>query len=137
MLDRYFANLSVEVEPFALCLLQSGWRLTLPGPPVLQGAIMTQLMIHMLRAVSSQSDSNLEWLGALNDPRLARAIDQIMEDPFAPHTVESLAESANMLASSPLPVERIGKRCGFSSRSHFSHAFKKHTELSPAEFRSQ
>jgi AraC-like DNA-binding protein len=293
-LDRFLANLSVEVEPFALCMLQSGWRLTLPGPPcamlhfvvegegwlscpdgthtrvgpnwliviptgtghsletrenydhelriectptgppvhhilagdspaemvvgcgtlnvrygesiglfdhlseilvvdlsdipeipglfqsliqeqlhdapgtpVLQGAIMTQLLVHMLRAISAQSHSNLAWLRALNDPRLARAIDQIMEDPFAPHTVESLAESVNMsrsafakhfqdaffkspmnlvnhvrleraarmLASSPLPVERIGKRCGFSSRSHFSHAFKKHTGLSPAEFR--
>jgi len=140
-----------------------------PGTPVLQGAIMTQLLIHMLRAISSQSDSNLAWLGALNDPRLARAIDQIMVDPFAPHTVETLAESANMsrssfarhfheaffkspmslvnhvrleraarmLTRSHLPVERIGKRCGFSSRSHFSHAFKKHTGLSPAEFRGR
>ena len=92
-----------------------------------------------------------------------------MEDPFAAHTVESLAESANMsrsafakpfhdafsrspmnlvnhvrleraarmLTSSPISVERIGKRCGFSSRSHFSHAFKKHTGLSPAEFRGR
>ena len=33
ILDRYLANLSVEVEPFALCLLEFGWRLTLPGPP--------------------------------------------------------------------------------------------------------
>jgi len=43
ILDRYLANLSVEVEPFALCMLDSGWRLTLPGPgkPVLQGAIMS------------------------------------------------------------------------------------------------
>lgn len=31
ILDRYLANLSVEVEPFALCLLETGWRLTLPG----------------------------------------------------------------------------------------------------------
>jgi transcriptional regulator GlxA family with amidase domain len=140
-----------------------------PGTPVLQGAIMTQLLIHMLRVVSSQSDSNLAWLGALSDPRLARVIDRIMADPFAPYTVESLAEFANMsrsafakrfheaffkspmnlvnhvrleraarmLASSPLPVERIGKRCGFSSRSHFSQAFKKHTGQSPAEFRGQ
>jgi len=297
ILDRYLANLSVEVEPFALCLLQSGWRLSLPGPPcamlhfvvegngwlsgpsgvhsrigpnwlivipagfrhsldtraecdqelkiectpsgppvhhivagndgsvemvvgcgtlnvrygeamglfdhlseilmvdlshvsgisamfntlideqskdapgspVLHGAIMTQLMIHMLRVVSSQCDSNLAWLRALDDSRLARAIDRIMRNPFAPHTVESLAEAASMsrssfakrfhdafhnspmnlvnhvrlekaakmLASSPLPVERIGKRCGFSSRSHFSHAFKKHTGLSPAAFRTQ
>jgi len=296
ILDRYLANLSVEVEPFALCLVQSGWRLTLPGPPcamlhfviegegwltcpngihkrigpnwlmviptgtqhsldtrekyerelkiectptgppvhhivagddgtaemvvgcgtlnvrygeamglfdhlseliavdlshvpgisemfraliaeqsrddpgkpVLQGAIMTQLMIHMLRAISSQSESDLAWLKALDDPRLARAIDRIMENPFAPHTVDSLADeatmsrssfarrfqeafgntpislvnhvrlerAAKMLSSSPLPVERIGKSCGFSSRSHFSHAFKKHTGLSPAEFRN-
>ena len=33
ILDRYLANLSIEVEPFALCMLDSGWRLTLPGPP--------------------------------------------------------------------------------------------------------
>ena len=33
ILERYLANLSVEVEPFALCMLQSGWRLSLPGPP--------------------------------------------------------------------------------------------------------
>ena len=33
ILDRYLANLSVEVEPFALCMVQSGWRLSLPGPP--------------------------------------------------------------------------------------------------------
>lgn len=295
ILDRFLANLSIEVEPFALCLLQSGWRLTLPGPPcpmlhfvvqgdgwlslpcgthkrlgpnwliviprgamhsletpemfdhelkiectpsgppvhyiragespiemvvgcgtlnvrygeciglfdhlaealvvdlsripevpglfqsllqeqsngapgtpVLQGAIMTQLLVHMLRALSANSGSNLAWLNALSDPRLARAIDQILDDPAAPHTVESLADSANMsrsafakkfhdaffkspmklvnqvrleraakiLQSSALPVEHVAERCGFSSRSHFSRAFKSHTGLSPVEFRS-
>lgn len=294
ILDRFLANLSIEVEPFALCLLQSGWRLTLPGPPcpmlhfvvqgdgwlsvpdgthtplgpnwliviprgavhsletpemfdhelkiectptgppvhyikagespvemvvgcgtlnvrygdciglfdhltealvvdlstipdvprlfqsllqeqgsgapgtpVLQGAIMTQLLVHLLRALSSSTDSNLTWLNALNDPRLAKAIDQILEDPGAPHTVESLADAVNMsrsafakhfhdaffkspmklvnqvrleraakmLQGSTLPVEHVAQRCGFSSRSHFSKAFKAHTGLSPVEFR--
>jgi AraC-like DNA-binding protein len=295
ILDRYLANLSVEVEPFALCMLQSGWRLTLPGPPcamlhfvvrgegwlscpdgshsrigpnwliviptgtvhsletpedyqhelkidctpsgppvhhivagespaemvvgcgtlnvrygesiglfdhlsqvlvvdlsavrevpvlfqsliqeqaqgaagtpVLQGAIMTQLLVHMLRTLAARSDENLAWLNALKDPRLSRAIDQILADPAAPHSVESLAESVNMsrsafakhfqdaffkppmklvnqvrleraaklLSGSALPVEHVAQRCGFSSRSHFSKAFKNHTGRSPAEFRS-
>jgi AraC-like DNA-binding protein len=294
ILERYLVNLRVEVEPFALCLLESGWRLTLPGPPcamlhfvvgghgwlvcpdgvkiqiapgwlivvpkgaphsldtsecsehelkiesapagppvhqiaagegpvemtvgcgtlnvrygesiglfdhlsevlavnlsntpgvmamfealvddqsheglgtpVLQGAIMTQLLVHMLRSLASQSSASLAWLNALDDPRLARVIDCIMEDPFAPHTVESLAgvahmsrsafarhfqvafsnspmnlvnhvrleRAARMLNSSNIPVEQVGRKCGFSSRSHFSRAFKKHMGLSPSDFR--
>ena len=140
-----------------------------PGAPVLQGAIMTQLLVHMLRKLASRSDADLAWLRALNDPRLAPAIDRIMDDPFAPHTVESLAEAAHMsrssfarrfhqaflkspislvnhvrmeraarmLRSSQSTVERIGAQCGFSSRSHFSNAFKKHMGMSPVEFRSR
>lgn len=138
-----------------------------PGAPVLQGAIMTQLLVYMFRTLAVQSRTSLAWLRALDDPRLARVIDRIMEDPFASHTVESLADlahmsrsafakhfqvafsnspmnlvnhvrlerAAHMLNSSNIPVEQIGRKCGFSSRSHFSQAFKKHMGLSPAEFR--
>lgn len=297
MLDRYLANLSVEVKPFALCMLDSGWRLTLPGPPcamlhfvvtgdgwlsapdgtraqvgpnwlvvvphglvhsletredferelkiectptgppvhhilagdagpvemvvgcgtlnvrfrdtvglfdhltellivdlseipevpslfnaliveqcgdqpgtpILQGAIMTQLLVHLFRKLAQQSDQQLTWLRALDDPRLAVAIDRIMDDPAAPHTVESLAESAHMsrsafarhfqdafhsspmqlvnhvrleraaklLMTSNLPVKLVASRCGFASRSHFTHAFKQHAGVAPNDYRSQ
>ncbi len=33
ILDRLFTNIVVSVDPFALCLLNTGWRLGLPGPP--------------------------------------------------------------------------------------------------------
>ena len=33
ILERYLTNLSVEVEPFAVCQIDRGWRLSLPGPP--------------------------------------------------------------------------------------------------------
>jgi len=295
MLDKYLSNLSIEVEPFALCLLDTGWRLTLPGPPVamlhfvvqgdgwvispdgrrfaigasslavipigavhsletngridqeliidcapdgppvhrivagengpldlvvacgtlqirygeaiglfdhlkdllvvdlssvpevpmlfqailaeqshlepggtaLQGAMMTQLLVHMFRKLLEDSDYVLPWLAALDDPRLGRAIDRVMDDPSAHHTVESLADAANMsrsafsehfnaafgrspisfvnhirmeqaarlLSTRHLPVDTVAHRVGFSSRSHFSQAFKKHTGHSPAEYR--
>jgi AraC-like DNA-binding protein len=137
-----------------------------PGKPVIQGAIMTQLLVYMLRTLGEQSDSNLAWLNALDDPRLARAIDHILDDPSALHTVESLADvacmsrssfskhfhdafssspmalvnhvrmerAAKMLCTGQASIEQIAQRVGFSSRSHFSRAFKSHTGVPPASY---
>ena len=33
LLDKLLRNVFVHVEPFATCLLDDGWRLSLPGPP--------------------------------------------------------------------------------------------------------
>jgi AraC-like DNA-binding protein len=137
-----------------------------PGKPVIQGAIMTQLLVYMLRTLGQQSEASLNWLNALDDPRLARAIDHILDDPGGLHTVESLANvacmsrsafskhfhdafsrspmalvnhvrlerAAKMLSARQASIEQIAQRVGFSSRSHFSRAFKKHTGISPAVY---
>jgi len=137
-----------------------------PGKLVIQGAIMTQLLVHMFRALGEQSTDSLTWLNALDDPRLARSIDHILDDPGAPHTVESLADvacmsrsafskhfhdafsrspmalvnhvrlerAAKMLSLDQASIEQIARSVGFSSRSHFSRAFKTHTGVSPASF---
>ena len=70
-----------------------------PGQPVLRGAIMTHLLVYMLRALGEGSGSSLAWLKALEDPRLARAIDHILDNPGAQHSVESLADVACMSRS--------------------------------------
>lgn len=138
-----------------------------PGGPVLQGAMMTQLLVHMFRKLTEQHSQALPWLAALDDPRLAAALDVIMENPAAPHTVESLSEVAHMsrsafanafqqafnrtpinllnhvrmeraaslLRSGKLPVEGVAARMGYSSRSHFSQAFKNHMGMTPVEYR--
>lgn len=33
LIDKLLTNLAIHVEPFAICQLDTGWRLGLPGPP--------------------------------------------------------------------------------------------------------
>jgi len=46
-----------------------------------------------------------------------------------------MQRAAHMLREASYSIEEVAARIGFSSRSHFSHAFKEHHGLSPASFR--
>lgn len=47
-----------------------------------------------------------------------------------------LARAAHLLTSSDAPVKAIAQDVGFSSRSHFSRAFKERFGREPARFRA-
>ena len=68
-----------------------------PGSTALTRALMTQCLVHFFRHIAS--GGSLLWLAALEDPRLGRVIDRILEDPSARHSVDSLAETASMSRS--------------------------------------
>jgi AraC family transcriptional activator of mtrCDE len=140
-----------------------------PGSEAMMAALMSQCMVHLLRRLCASGTCSLPWLAALEDERLARALDRILRRPGDPHTVESLAQAASMSRSTfaaafmlafgmpplgmvrrirmerawrllehsdGLSMETVASKVGFSSRSHFSRAFKSHFGISPATRRA-
>ncbi len=138
-----------------------------PGSDLMTQALMSQCLVHFFRRIGASG--SLPWLDALDDPRLGRAVERMLEDPSARHTVASLAEAASMSRSAfaerfvaafgktpmellhhvrmqhgahllrsdgMLSVDEVASRCGYSSRSHFSAAFRKHHGVAPTEFRA-
>jgi len=138
-----------------------------PGSDALTGSLMNECLVHLFRKLAERGP--LLWLSALEDDRLGRALDRIFEDLRGDHTVESLADvagmsrsafsesfteafgqppisflhqlrmqrAANLLTQASYSVEQVAAQIGFSSRSHFSHAFKEHHGVSPALFRER
>lgn len=135
-----------------------------PGSEAMKAALMSQCIVYLLRRLCEGSTCSLPWLATLEDDRLARVLDRILQNPAESHTVESLAETASMSRSAfaetftkafglppmsmvrrirmeralgllergdDLPMETVARRVGFSSRSHFSRAFKKHFGVPP------
>ena len=79
ILERYLANLRVEVEPFALCMLQSGWRLSLPGLEVPHAAMHQRVFV--LRPLCDiAATEEVPALGARVEELLRRmlALDKIV-----------------------------------------------------------
>jgi AraC family transcriptional activator of mtrCDE len=140
-----------------------------PGSVVMVRALMTECLVHLFRHLAAGPDGSLPWVSALEDPRLGRAIDRMLDKPAAVHTVDSLAEAASMSRSafaehftaafgrSPmsllqhirmqhaahllrrntaLSVDEVASRVGYSSRSHFTQAFRKHHGTAPTGFRA-
>lgn len=66
---------------------------------IMMSALMTQCLVLLFRRLTDHPDCKLPWLAALDDPSLGRALDAIMNQPEAGHTVESLAELASMSRS--------------------------------------
>jgi len=70
-----------------------------PGTRALAAALMQQCLMLLLRRHCRGGARHLPWLAALADPRLARAVEAILDHPEEPHTVESLARLAGMSRS--------------------------------------
>lgn len=59
-------------------------------------ALMNQCLIEVLRRAEKEAGGTLPWLAALDDPRLAKVIEAILDHPEHNYTVDSLAGLAAM-----------------------------------------
>lgn len=70
-----------------------------PGSDILIRALMQQCLVLVLRRYCDSGECRVPWLAALEDERLAKAVEAMVDAPEAPHTVERLADLAGMSRS--------------------------------------
>jgi AraC-like DNA-binding protein len=70
-----------------------------PGSRVMLASLMNAAMVQLFRRLCEGPDCGLPWLQALDDPRLARVLEHLLERPGDDHSVESLAAQAAMSRS--------------------------------------
>lgn len=62
-------------------------------------ALLHQAMIAMMRCRLASDDPGFKWTKALKDPRLWSVLNAMLNDPAAPHSLETLADIAGMSRS--------------------------------------
>ena len=67
-----------------------------PGSVAMLRALFQQCFIEILRDHYKGGKSEFPWLQTLQDSRLGRAVEDILDNPGRPYTVESLARICNM-----------------------------------------
>ena len=67
-----------------------------PACAPMAAALRSQCLSEVLRQAEAQSDGALPWLSALEDPRLSKVVETILERPEQDYTVESMADIASM-----------------------------------------
>lgn len=84
---RLFADIVTESHTDAL------------GRTSMLRALMDACLVHLLRRVHDEREGDPVWLDAVTDPRIATALARVLDDPAAPHSVESLGRVAHMSRS--------------------------------------
>lgn len=69
------------------------------GVHAMSSALLKQVVVTLLRRALTSPNSWVEQFSLLRDPQVARAFAVMVENPGAPHTVESLARSASLSRS--------------------------------------
>ena len=72
---------------------------TRPGSRAMLRILFQECLIEMLRQHSESEDCQLQWLRALEKPRLSKVLESVIEDPGQPYTLESLADQCAMSRS--------------------------------------
>lgn len=69
------------------------------GSNALTAACMSAVMVYFFRRIGDGNATALPWLQALQDPRLGRAVDAMLQDCGRPWSLDTLAEVAGMSRS--------------------------------------
>jgi AraC-like DNA-binding protein len=70
-----------------------------PGSESMVALLMQQTLIYVLRHYCESGQCRVPWLTALEDAQLARAVEQMIDEPGRRYTLELLAETAGMSRS--------------------------------------